>query len=431
MTDERPQRPATGSTDAGAHFKSQLATIKRSRRFIPWGESAAFARELSTLLADLESTVTDPHRGCDLIAAFYRADKSTLGRCDDSSGHVGDVFRLHAAGLFAAYARRCPDKEWLADLVFDLNGDDDFGVRDHVLHAAAEYLPEPLVRDLIRRFLAEAARYPTADFTGRHWSRLGEQLAGQLRDAPLFEQIRRASWGVSSVASRLDIGRVYLESGDARTALSWFEQVPVSEHFQQDERDALLLAAFTQLGNQPRREEVAWRIFRRARGKLALASLLAVIGEDQRAAVIESETTAILAVPGLSHADTAFLIEVGRLDEAERYLLDRAALLDGDYYGSLVPLAEAMEACQRPLSASLMYRALLDSILRRARSTIYGHGVRYLRKLDLLATTITDWQGQPGHDAYLAAIRQAHGRKSSFWARYGEGVGLIRGGKKS
>jgi hypothetical protein len=222
---------------------------------------------------------------------------------------------------------------------------------------------------------------------------------------------------------------VYLESGDARAALSWCEQVPVSEHFQQDERDALLLAAFTQLGNQPRREEVAWRIFRRARGKLELAALLAVIGEDQRAAVIESETTAILAAPGLSHADTAFLIEVGRLDEAERYLLDRAALLDGDYYGSLVPLAEAMEACQRPLSASLMYRALLDAILRRARTTSYGHGARYLRKLDLLATTITDWQGQPGHDAYLAAIRQAHGRKSSFWGRYGEGAGLIRGGK--
>ncbi len=423
MTNEIPSRHPHAPTTGATLFKSRLATIKRSRRFIRWGESAAFAHELSALLAELDADVTDPRCGCDLVAAFFRADRATLGRCDDSSGHLGDVFRLEAAGLFAAYARRCPDKEWLADLVFELNRDDDFGVRDHVLESAAEYLPEPLVRDLIRRFLAEAARYPTGDFAGHHWSRLAETLARQLSDAPLFEQIRRASWGVSSVASRLDIGRVYLESGDARTALSWCEQVPVSEHFQQDERDALLLAALTQLGNQPRREEVAWRIFRRARGKLELAALLAVIGEDRQATVIEAETTAILATPGLSHTDTAFLIEVGRLDAAERYLLDRAALLDGDYYDRLLPLAEAMEACLRPVAASLIYRALLDSILRRARSTIYGHGVRYLRKLDLLATVVTDWRRQPGHDAYLAALRLAHGRKSSFWGRYGEGAG--------
>ncbi len=430
MTDARPNRHPHDPTDGGTLFKSHLTAIKRSRRFIRWGESAAFARDLSALLAELNANVTDPRRGCDLVAAFFRADRATLGRCDDSSGHVGDVFRLEAAGLFAAYARRCPDKEWLADLVFELNREDDFGVRDHVLGSAAEYLPEPIVRDLIRRFLAVARQYPSGDFTGHHWSGLAETLAEQLRDAPLFEQIRRASWGVSSVGSRLDVGRVYLEAGDVHAALSWFEQVSLSEHFMQDERDALLLAAFTQLGDQPRREDVAWRIFRRARGKLELASLLAVIGQDQQAAVIAAETATILATPDLSYTDAAFLIDVGRLDDAERYLLDRAALLDGDYYDRLVPLAEAMEACRRPLPASLMYRALLDSILRRARSTIYGHGVRYLRKLDLLATAITDWQGQPSHEAYLAAIRVAHGRKSSFWGRYGEGAGLLRGGKR-
>lgn len=400
-------------------FKSQLTTLKRSRRFIRWGESAAFARDLSALLASLEAGVTDPRQGCELVAAFFRADNATLGRCDDSSGHVGDVFRLEAADLFAAYAQRCPEKEWLADLLFDLNREDDYGVRDHIVDGAAAYLPEPVVRDLIRRFLSVAADYPKDDLAGRHWSGLGESLARQLRDAPLFEKIRRDSWGVSSVASRLDIGSVYLESGDAAAALSWFEQVPLSEHFQQDRRDALLLDAYTRLGRQQPREEVAWRLFRRGRSRPGLNALLSVIGEARRAAVIDDEVAAILAGPGLSYADAAFLMEMGRLDAAESYLLDRAALLNGDYYESLVPLAGDMEAGQRPLAAALLYRALLDSILRRARSTVYGHGVRYLRKLDLLAGSITDWRGQPSHGAYLAGIRQSHGRKSSFWARYG------------
>src|SRR3989304_7535704 len=87
----------------------------------------------------------------------------------------------------------------------------------------------------------------------------------------------------------------------------------------------------------------------------------------------------------LSYSDAAVLIEMGRMDEAEPYLLDRIDQLNGDFYGSLLPLAEAMEADGRPLPATVLYRALLDSILRRAQTKTYQHGVRYLKKLDRLA----------------------------------------------
>lgn len=77
-----------------------------------------------------------------------------------------------------------------------------------------------------------------------------------------------------------------------------------------------------------------------------------------------------------------------------------------------------MEADGRPLPATILYRALLDSILRWAQTKTYQHGVRYLKKLDRLAMSVSDWRDIETHPAYLEMLRQVHGRKSSFWLRY-------------
>jgi hypothetical protein len=77
-----------------------------------------------------------------------------------------------------------------------------------------------------------------------------------------------------------------------------------------------------------------------------------------------------------------------------------------------------MDKDKRTLTATLIYRALLDSILARAKSKIYGHGVRYLKKLDKLASAITDWEDITPHTSYLAELRRVHGRKHAFWSRY-------------
>ena len=77
-----------------------------------------------------------------------------------------------------------------------------------------------------------------------------------------------------------------------------------------------------------------------------------------------------------------------------------------------------MESAARPLCASVIYRALLDSILRRARTKTYAHGVRYLKKLDILAKSVLNWHSAANHAVYMEHLRQKHGRKRSFWTRY-------------
>lgn len=400
-------------------FKTKLAAIKRSRRFTRWGESADFARELQDLLQDLKIGVSDPKQGAELVATFYEADKGTLGNCDDSSGHVGDVYRFDAKELFVGYARHCPDKEWLMNLVFKLNRDDDYGVRDTLIDCATEYLPEPSIRTLISR-LQETADQKKDDYGKRRWLHLIESLARQIRDAMLFEKTRIAAWGKLSTAACVDIARVYLESGDARTALSWLEKISADDTFQAHERNRLLLGIFGQLGESRKQSEVAWRIFRRHRCQDSLEVLLSVIGAEQRESVTEGEVESILDNQSLSLSDAAFLVDMGRMEETEHYLLERSEQLNGDFYGNLLPLAEAMETDARHLAATVVYRALLDSILRRGQTKTYPHGVRYLKKLDRLAKSLSDWRDQRPHDVYLQQLRQSHGRKSSFWSQYGK-----------
>jgi hypothetical protein len=84
----------------------------------------------------------------------------------------------------------------------------------------------------------------------------------------------------------------------------------------------------------------------------------------------------------------------------------------------MLSLAEAMELENRHLVASLIYRSLLISILERGYTKAYPHGIRYLKKLDKLAATISDWKNFNDHEAFKEQIIQAHGRKRSFWSKY-------------
>ena len=403
-------------------FTEKLSDLKQGHRFIDWRESAGFAREIETLLDDLRAGVTDPRIGVELVASFYEADSAIFENCDDSSGAIGDVLRHDACKLFVGYASCCADKEWLGDLVFRVIQSDGYGVRDVLIESALEYLSEAVIRAMVAR-MQEKAGQASDDYHKREWLRHVESLARQLKDAPLFEQTRLASRGELSTAACLDIARVHLQCGNEQTAITWLEKIPESDTFKTAERDDLLFEIHGRTGNRAGRAEVAWRIFRRSRNAASLALLLNAIGNDQRSDVLASEVAAIHESIGFSLVDAVFLVEIEKLEEAESYLMNHRDQLNGDYYGGLLPLVEIMEKNGRLLCTTVIYRALLDSILRRGQTKSYSHGVRYLRKLDLLAHSISDWHAVIPHDAYLQDIKLNHGRKSSFWSQYGSRVG--------
>ena len=398
-------------------FKKKLSGLKHSRRFVDWRGASSFSRELEMLLQNLKSGVDDPLTGVELVAAFYEADNTIFEMCDDSSGNIGEVFRYDAKELFVDYAKRCNDKEKIADIILKVNQKDNYGIRDTLIDCAGECLPEDVIRTMIAT-LQKWADKEKDEYGKRHHLMLIESLARQIKDAKLFEKTRIASWGKLSTAALIDIARVYLESGNVETAHSWLKKIPDDETFQAYERDKLLEEIYQKQGDSEKLTELLFQKFRFYHSMDTLQALLDVIGHDKRDNVINDEARQILKTGRLRESDAEFFISIGKIDEAEEYLLERAEQLNGNHYGSLLSLAEAMEAEDRHLVTSLMYRSLLISILERGYTKAYPHGIRYLKKLDKLAASVVDWKEFNHHAAFKAQIIQAHGRKRSFWSKY-------------
>lgn len=398
-------------------FKKKLTSLKRSKRFIDWSGSFGFANELKTMLQDLRGGITDPMTGVELVAAFFETDDSIFDRCDDSGGNVGDVFLISAQELFVDYASNCSDNEKIAEILLKLTTKNDYGVRDTLIESASEYLPESVIRSMINR-LQKLADKEKDKYGKRHYLMLIESLARQIRDAELFKKTCIASWDELPSAVIIDIARVYLESGDVDTAHTWIKKIPEGEYYKAGERDQLLMEIYKVQGNIKKFTDLIYKKFRSHRSRVTLQELLDVIGHDKANEVISGEIDLIHASSELHEPDAEFLIEAGKVDDAEEYLIKRANQFNGKYYVHLIPLVEAMESENKNLAASLIYRSLLISILERGYTKAYPHGVRYLKKLDKLAVTVTDWQGYDTHEIFKKSLNESHGRKRSFWSKY-------------
>lgn len=409
-------------------FRARLTALRGRRRFVRWGETARYAEEIRDLLDQLQDEAGDPSTGLELVAAFYRTDAALLGSCDDSDGIIGDIFRLDARDLFARYAARCEDKDWLAGVVFDLVKDDDFGVRDSVLSLAATWLPETHLRSLADRMWEAAGAAGRAEERARgertpsHWYLLVEAVARQLNDARLFERARRTWHRELGPAACTDIARAWMTAGDADTALAWLDRVTAGTTFMREEREELRSALYRQLGRHDQLEQLLWERLRRAPSAATLQELLEAIGPGCRDEVVAGLADTIVGRSSFTVADALFLMDTGLIASAAAYVVERRSQVDGSEWPVLLPLAERLMAAGQPLGATVIYRALLDSILARAQSPTYGHGVRYLRLLGKLAQRITEWAGVPAHDDYAAAVRERHARKHSFWRRYEGGA---------
>jgi hypothetical protein len=241
-------------------------------------------------------------------------------------------------------------------------------------------------------------------------------LERELKDPALFERTRVASWGRLNPAAHLDIAQVWFDCGDADTARKWLDSVPQGDNFRGEERDELLIRVAAAQGDAATRDAAAWRRFRRDRSRAALDVLLNVIGADQRDMAIEQERRQILGSVSLEVSDALFLLEMGFSDDAEIFLLERIAQISGDHYGETLDLAEAAVQHGLALVATLLYRALLESILVNVRRTAYRHAAKYLAIQSRLARSVADWRGHPSHEVFVADLRKRHGLKKAFWA---------------
>ena len=167
-------------------------------------------------------------------------------------------------------------------------------------------------------------------------------------------------------------------------------------------------------GDRKAAQTLRWRAFETTLDRAPLQDYLKKLGDFEEDDEIARAFSHVEASPQIYLA-LAFFVGWPRLDRAAKLVLINACRWDGRHYGPLGHAAAALEE-KFPFAASILYRALLDDILTRGQSQAYGHGARYLAKLEALSVEIPDWGNLDDHAAYALVLRKSHGRKYGFWS---------------
>jgi len=387
-------------------FISRLSTYKTEGEFLRWNETSEFAEELEDLLSDLEEGASSPREAIELLKMFFESDHEMIHRCDDSSGHVANVFRYRATELFVKNATECDDKDWLADIFWDLITHNDYGFRDELTDKVGQFLPERNMREIVEKLWGLS-----------HEVILLEAMAKGLKDPVLFEKIIREGRGKNPDYDNGRLGEMYFLCGDFKKAISFLEKVDKTSgsYWKVDD---LLLKAYAEVGDVDKQKEMAWEIFRSHRTKENFETVVDIEGDSLRQELLKREVENIFEDKELKRQNVDFLLEMELVNEAEIYIISRKRDLNGSQYGSLVDWAEMFDLQNKAFVSSLIYRALLDSILESANSKAYHHGVDYLVKLDEYADQIQDWRGVQTHTSYFESLKNYHKRKHGFWSQY-------------
>lgn len=421
------------NSEAIKKVRAQISGLKRTKRFYDWKSIGKLREKIELALQSLGQLEIEPRKGFELVCGFYETDDAVYGNCDDSSGTIGDLYKYEARDLLIQFGYQCADSDWLAEEVFELNQTNNYGVRDGILTAACEFLPESEVRKLIDRYCALAAEADESrdlneesswNFPGRCFWDAASELAAGINDGPLHEMTYTSTWGGKPLNSAgwNTVASVYLSAGDPKTALKKLENIGADATFQQYETEELRIAAHQAIGNKADRKKIVSILRKRlfaSPSAATVAKLDEYLEPPERKSIVDELVSRYVNDEELSLSFLDFALSEFDVEIAESYLLKRSDQIDGERYYNLARLAKLFAEKNSPLSATLVFRALADSILQRGISKNYKIAVGYINRAAKLAIKISDWQNHLDHTAYLETLRTNHARKSAFWSKMG------------
>ncbi len=435
-----------GPAAVAAIIDKRLAGLDRAKAFVDWDKAKAFTADIAATLATItgELASADPGAAVDRLVRFLSTADRVFKRIDDSSGRLQDVYHEAAAALPDLVGRlEEVDKTSIPDRLFALAVSDDYGFFSTIMPKLVARLPAQGVDHWDER-LAEMERSlgPVKE-DDRDWKRrakadriirMRQAIADSLHDVDAFIALetRRpdARRDTMAIAERL------CGAGRHGEALEWIHKRgrPGLKVMTYDDladgssprdlsdlaRTRLEIRILEAMGDRTAAQDVRWKTFETTLDIRMLRDHIARLPDFAEFDVLDKVFAHAIAFEQKYRA-LAFFLNWPRLDLAAKLVVDRRAGWEGRHYEPLLAAAAQLEP-DHPAAATILYRALLDDILDRARSPAYGHAARYLEKLDALAAHDGASSLIDPHETYRAALAKKHGRKMGFWS-------LVRGRK--
>lgn len=269
-------------------YRQKLAGLRNTSRYISLEMSFYFADQLKRMLTDMETWVTDPCTGLDLVAEFIETDNVVFEMCDDSDGTVGQVYLSTARNLFFHYVSLCQDKEKVATLFIRLATKDDYGARSSLMKDLPETLGEPVLSLVLKKIQALEATEKEAE-NKKSYTWMLESITSQQREAQLFAAALQGRQVELPKPKMLAVARAFLEKQDAESALAWIQRIPENHVSYGYEIEEILKEIYTMQGDRESLVALQYKRFRSYRTLERFEELMLATGQEKRDEILANE----------------------------------------------------------------------------------------------------------------------------------------------
>lgn len=394
-------------------IKKEIASLKRSTRYIDYYESTALADRLNQLRLRIIDDVCSksPKHALELMLEFLDLHEKTFDRVDDSNGSIGDVFRTACESLGEISKQTDCSLNKVVQIVFERFMKNDYGIYDDIiLHFKAR-----LQEDGLQQLYTQLNAVQNATNSGQISQ--GLKSIADCRNN-VDEYIRACSLNGAPIAyDHLDIAKRLMDHWRAEEALQWLDRMDIpSNHGWESQRLKLTIQALELNGDYALAQEdrISW--FDKSLSPELYGEILKHSKEKFKElfkvdAVLKAFT---FYEP---HAALSFLIKAQEFEAAGKLIRQRLKEFYGRDYSVLRSAAEILEESD-PLAATLLYRKMMEAILEAAKYKYYNYAAKDCVRCGLLSTNIVKWEEFQSHDEFSTNLKEKHKRKSGFWDIY-------------
>jgi len=414
-----------GAGEVARLIDTKLDSLQTSRGYLSPTRANTLSVELRGLLKNITSELAglDRHAAFERILRFLDVGAVIEERARNGGARLAKVLEDARASLIEAALKLDSDEQVRSVALLEKArvGDDEGNLKTALLEILRG-LGKPAA-DAWKAILIGKLKNPTEK--AAHWRNTEpvaylQALASHTADIDAYielEQLKPQERRDSQMIARmLHAAKRHAE------ALEWVRKPAATMRITQEDNAVAhaaqpprLLEAdiLDTLKRKDDAQAIRWKEFERTLRPDILRTYIAKLDDF---AEFEETDKALAVVSGSPriHEALDFLIKWPRLDLASEYVLRHVGKWDGRQSAILVEATDAL--CQDyPIAATMLYRVVLNDILRRGASDAYDDAATYYTVLHDLQSRLGAGFTYQSHRDYMAGIRERHGRKHAFW----------------
>lgn len=397
--------------------KKAIASIRRGRRFIPYGESFEYARTISDLADDIHNNVTDKVARMELLEALIATDSKTYLRSDDSAGAIGAAYET----ALAYWRELIPsmEEERLYTAMSELMYCDGFGRRE----IFSDAIPDAVMQRLYDTYMHRTHRN---EWDASNTLSVLEICAFHLKNPLLYEAALKQFQKPLEGYELIRLATIAEHAGDMEGVLAYLDALPrPGAGVWLEAYASLRLKALERLGRREERRELLRYWFDQTASPKVLERYLEMLGADERGEAIRS-VLAKTHEKSFAEAMSVFkVLDAGT--EAAAYIFANPGNIRTGYQSrrDLEALSKWL-AEHDPEAAILLWRDVVKTQLETRQSKYYPYAVKALEMIASLIENagVIQWKTE-AQDRYLCTLFEQHRSKPKFVSLYLETFGVL------